>query len=434
MAAVPESTDSATAGELHADYPRFVPTPRELDDVELLRISGLGQHHAFGGPESDVRLAVPNELLESARAAGGVEVTDAEGVPLALVSIEDTYPVTSPVSGALTGIIGEVRPLPGASQRPFDDLYLPPSASRTAMSPDTLTVVVDAALTASDIEQLRERERPILLLVMAGFGAPRGLSRVGLLRASIAAASELDDAQVIAVPAARRGDPDAEQRFRRMIVDTYAPGPDTWVPTGIGRFSNVVEAVIGRDRPTGQERGAVLFFTGLSGSGKSTLSQAVRNELVESDSRIVTLLDGDLVRRNLSRGLTFSQADREANVERIGWVAAEIARHGGMVICAPIAPFEKSRKLARQMASDVGADFVLVHVATPLEVCESRDRKGLYAKARKGEIPDFTGVTSPYEEPADAEIRIDTSTCSAAEARAEILDFLELRGWFKQGA
>lgn len=424
---MPENADSAATGEVHPDYPRFVPTPRELDDVELLRISGLGQHHSFGGAHSDVRLSIPTELVDAAVQAGGVEVTDAEGVPLATVSVVDTYAV----SDALTGIVGEVRPLPGASQRPFDDLYLPPSASRTAMSPETLTVVVDAALTASDIEQLRERERPILLLVMAGFGAPRGLSRVGLLRASIAAASELDDAQVIAVPAARRDDPEAEQRFRGMIVQTYAPGPELWVPTGIGRFSNVVEAVIGRDRPTGQERGAVLFFTGLSGSGKSTLSQAVRNDLVENDVRMVTLLDGDLVRRNLSRGLTFSKADREANVERIGWVAAEIARHGGMVICAPIAPFEKSRKLARQMATDVGADFVLVHVATPLEVCEGRDRKGLYAKARRGEIPDFTGVTSPYEEPVDAEIRIDTSACSPAEARAEILDFLEMRGWFK---
>lgn len=411
----------------HSDYPRCVPTPRELDDVELLRVSGLGQLHGFGGPDTDVRLAIPSDLVAPALRAGGVEVTDAEGVPLATVSVEDTYPV----SDTLTGIVGTLRPLPGESQRAFDDLYLPPSASRTGMGPQTLTVVVDAALTASDIEQIREQERPVLLLVIAGSGSPRGLSRAGLLRAALAAASELDDAAVIAVPAARRDDPDAEARFRRVVVDTYAPGPERWVPTGIGRFSNVVEAVIGRDRPTGHERGAVLFFTGLSGSGKSTLSQAVRNHLVETDSRIVTLLDGDLVRRNLSRGLTFSKTDREANVERIAWVAAEIARHGGMVICSPIAPFEKSRKLARHMAADVGADFVLVHVATPLEVCESRDRKGLYAKARRGEIPDFTGVTSPYEEPLDAELCIDTSTCSPTEARAEILDFLQLRGWFK---
>lgn len=389
-------------------------------------MSGLGQRHSFGGPESDVRLAIPTALVEAAIGTGAVEISDPEGIPLALVAVEDTYPV----SDDFTGVIGEVRPLPGASQRPFDDVYLPPSASRTAMPTTTLTVIIDAALTASDIEQLREQHRPLLFLVMAGVGSPRGLSRVGLVRAALAAASELDDVQVIAVPAARREDAERDARFRSDVADAYAPGPDRWFPTGIGRFSSVVEAVIGRDRPQGQERGAVLFFTGLSGSGKSTLAQAVRNHLVETDSRTLTLLDGDLVRRNLSRGLTFSREDREANVERIGWVAAEIARHGGLVICSPIAPFDRTRKLARSMASEVGADFVLVHVATPLDVCEGRDRKGLYAKARLGEVPEFTGITSPYETPADAELRIDTTECSPAEACKDILRFLEDRGWF----
>jgi sulfate adenylyltransferase len=423
---VPTSADR----DLHLTYPRVVPSARELDDVELLRMSGLGQQHSFGGPESDVRLAIPIGLLDAAQSAGGVEIIDAEGIPLALVSLEDTYPV----SDEMIGVIGDVRPLPGASQRPFDDLYLPPSASRTGMPASTLTVLVDAALTAADLEHLRAAERPILLLVMAGVGSPRGLSRVGLVRAALAAASELEDVKVIAVPAARREDSERDARFRKVIAAAYGPGPDVWLPTGLGRFSDAVEAVIGRDRPTGEKRGGVLFFTGLSGSGKSTLAQAVRNHLVESDGRMITLLDGDLVRRNLSKGLTFSREDRETNVERIGWVAAEIARHGGMVICSPIAPFDRTRKLARSMATDVGADFVLVHVATPLEVCESRDRKGLYARARLGEVPEFTGVTSPYEEPLDAELRIDTTQCSPAEACKEILKFIEMRGWFQTRA
>ena len=117
----------------------------------------------------------------------------------------------------------------------------------------------------------------------------------------------------------------------------------------------------------------------------------------------MTSLDGDVVRRNLSAGLTFSKEDRETNIRRIGWVAAEIGRHGGVAICSPIAPFDATRKQVRAMVEDAGGAFVLVHVATPLEECERRDRKGLYAKARRGEIPEFTGISSPYEEPADAD-------------------------------
>ena len=130
----------------------------------------------------------------------------------------------------------------------------------------------------------------------------------------------------------------------------------------------------------------------------------------------MTLLDGDRVRRNLSRGLSFSKEDRETNIERIAWVAAEVARHGGMAVCCPIAPFDRTRKLARQMAEEGGAAFVLVHVATPIEVCANRDPKGLYARAMRGEIADFTGISSPYEEPDDADLRIDASVDQPGES------------------
>ena len=143
----------------------------------------------------------------------------------------------------------------------------------------------------------------------------------------------------------------------------------------------------------------MLFFTGLSGSGKSTVAQAVIDALLEHGERTVTSLDGDVVRRNLSAGLTFSREDRETNIRRIGWVAAEISRHGGVAVCSPIAPFDATRQDVRAMTDAAGGAFFLVHVATPLEECERRDRKGLYAKARRGEIPDFTGISSPYEEP-----------------------------------
>ena len=148
----------------------------------------------------------------------------------------------------------------------------------------------------------------------------------------------------------------------------------------------------------------VLFFTGLSGSGKSTVAQAVIDALLEHGERTVTSLDGDVVRRMLSAGLTFSRADRDTNIRRIGWVAAEISRHGGVAVCSPIAPFDATRQDVRAM-TEAGGAFFLVHVATPLEECERRDRKGLYAKARGGQIPDFTGISSPYEEPDDADLR-----------------------------
>src|SRR5699024_3274862 len=141
---------------------------------------------------------------------------------------------------------------------------------------------------------------------------------------------------------------------------------------------------------------------------KSTLARSLRNHLLESGRR-ATLLDGDLVRQHLSAGLGFSPADRDTNIRRIGWVAAEIAYHGGVAICSPIAPYEHTRHAVRQLVEGRGGRFVLVHVATPLSECERRDRKGLYARARRGEIPDFTGVTAPYQEPADPDLRIDTT-------------------------
>lgn len=163
------------------------------------------------------------------------------------------------------------------------------------------------------------------------------------------------------------------------------------------------------------ERGAVVFFTGLSGSGKSTIARALADELADEDPRRVTLLDGDEVRQHLSRGLGFDAESRAANIDRIAWVAALIAAHGGIAIAAPIAPFAAGRRAARAMAEPHGT-FLLVHVSTPLEVCEARDRKGLYARARAGEVPEFTGISSPYEVPDDADVTIDTTTVDVEEA------------------
>lgn len=180
--------------------------------------------------------------------------------------------------------------------------------------------------------------------------------------------------------------------------------------------------------PPLSQQGFTLFFTGLSGSGKSTLAKIVYAKLVESGGRPVTLLDGDIVRLNLSSELGFSKEHRDLNVKRIGYVASEITKNRGIAICAPIAPYTSTRRVVRKVIEQHGA-FVEIHVATPLETCESRDRKGLYAKARQGLIPEFTGISDPYEIPEAAEIKIDTSDYSAMEAAQEIYLYLLREGF-----
>jgi sulfate adenylyltransferase len=173
----------------------------------------------------------------------------------------------------------------------------------------------------------------------------------------------------------------------------------------------------------------VVFFTGLSGSGKSTVARGVADVLRETGDRTVTLLDGDVVRRELSAGLGFSKEDRDSNVRRIGWVAAEVARHRGVALCCPIAPYAAARATARAMATAAGAGFVLVHVATPLSVCEQRDRKGLYARARAGQLTGMTGIDDPYEVPTDAELVLDTSGIAVDDAVDAVLTYLTDSGW-----
>jgi sulfate adenylyltransferase len=164
--------------------------------------------------------------------------------------------------------------------------------------------------------------------------------------------------------------------------------------------------------------GVTVFLTGLSGAGKSTIADALVAEL-EREGRPVTVLDGDAVRTHLSSELTFSREHRDLNIRRIGWVAGEIVKHGGTVVVAAIAPYEAAREEARALVEKNGR-FVLVHLSTPLEVCEQRDVKGLYQKARAGEIPAFTGVSDPYERPANPELTIDTSVTPLEEAVTRI--------------
>ncbi|MCM3884246.1 adenylyl-sulfate kinase [Frankia sp. R82] len=209
------------------------------------------------------------------------------------------------------------------------------------------------------------------------------------------------------------------------LLDAGGPIPAELTPP-------TVAAELTRAVPPRSRRGLTVLFTGLSGSGKSTLAGLLVCRLLEEGGRRVTLLDGDVVRTHLSKGLGFDRADRDTNVRRIGFVAAQVAGAGGTAVCAPIAPYAEVRAEVREMVRATGAGFVLVHVATPVEVCEARDRKGLYAKARAGVIPAFTGVSDPYEVPDDADVTVDTARLSPQESVDRVLDHLRLAGWLGQ--
>ena len=286
------------------------------------------------------------------------------------------------------------------------------------------------------------RELAIRARIAAAYGATHLMAESAALTglASVAGGYQLPGAPILVLPAGDWAyDPRAEV-WRPLslieagteqadlsvdelgdLLDAGATVPEWFTPPAVARE-------LRRARPPRAERGFVLFLTGLSGSGKSTIARDLRDILTERGDRRVSLLDGDLVRQMLSAGLTFSRADRDLNVTRIGFVAAEVARHGGIAICAPIAPFAEARARVREMVSEVG-DFLLIYVATPVEVCEARDRKGLYARARAGLITQFTGISDPYEEPADADLVIDTSQLTEQEAVAAVLRMLTLGGW-----
>jgi sulfate adenylyltransferase len=189
-----------------------------------------------------------------------------------------------------------------------------------------------------------------------------------------------------------------------------------------------VAAELRRSYPPRARQGFTVFFTGLSGSGKSTIANVLLVKLLELGGRPVTLLDGDIVRKHLSSELGFSKEHRDINIRRIGFVASEITKNGGIAICAPIAPYDATRKDVRAMV-EPGGGFLLIHVATALEVCEARDRKGLYAKARAGELREFTGISDPYEVPEDADVAIDTTDVTAEEAAQQIILHLESEGY-----
>lgn len=405
------------AGVSHPVVPQHCPTPAELDDLELLVGGGFAPVRHYGEPGGPTLPALPHDVAAQADAAGAVELVDPEGLPLARVSLPD----------------GAVEPLAHPQFGPFRRLYLTPAQTAAAYRGRTFVPVRDA-LSARQLAALADLG-PVVLLALVGTDTPT-LSVPALLRASLAAADLLPDAAVVAVPLTAASHADPERRAR--VLAAYAgadPVHDLEPEDAATRtLPPTIAEIVSGDSPAPGEIGLVVFFTGFSGSGKSTLARALTDRLLEQGQRRVTSLDGDVVRRMLSAGLGFSREDRETNIRRIGWVAAEVSRHGGVAICSPIAPFDQTRQQVREMVRAAGGAFVLVHVATSLAECERRDRKGLYARARRGEIPDFTGISSPYEEPTDAEVRVDTEGRSIEAALADVWHALVAAGHLAEPA
>ncbi len=406
---------------------QYCPTPRELDDLELLSLGAFAPLAGFSTPDSGPTLTVPSEIAASVTVARVLELVDPEGLPLARVALESTYDAQDG-----TGLVGPVTPLAHVEYGAFRRLHVPPHAVRRDYPSQTITVPVSAPLTTHDTAAIITAAdgAPILLLALVGTGTPRGVSPAALIRATLASASEMPESAVVAVAYASRPDADLNSRLRDNVISRYAPGA-VFSPSGQGPLAPAVAEIVATDTPPRHERGLVVFFTGLSGSGKSTIARALHDILLEQGTRTVTSLDGDVVRRNISAGLGFSKQDRETNIRRIGWVAAEISRHRGVAICSPIAPFDSTRKYVRATTEAAGGGYVLIHVATPLEECERRDRKDLYTRARRGAIPEFTGISSPYEEPADAELRVDTTGISVDDAVDQVLRVLYNAGWLR---
>jgi sulfate adenylyltransferase len=427
-----------------ASWPTFAPSPAVLGQVELL-LAGLF------GPAAELTVEVPSAVGDASAEAGHLVLTDEEGTPLADVVVEKVSAGHNGDNVVVAGKVGALRPF---RVGPFRALRRwPDDVRRDLAGVPAVAVVLGRPLMADEESRLADaaasRGARLLLLPCVADTGESGLPPEVLARAVLASLPRLATpagppllVPLPLVPGVDTVTPAGAEEFvvaagATLVDSDVAPDAAGWtrIASALDAAPGALEGIVAADvaavlrrwRPPRTERGLTVFFTGLSGSGKSTLARGLVDALLEH-GRSVTLVDGDAARRLLSSGLGFSRADRDLNVLRIGWVASEVSRHGGVAICAPIAPFASTRSEVRRMVERHG-DFVLVYVSTPLAVCEQRDRKGLYAKARAGLIPEFTGISDPYEVPEDADIRIDTSTLTVGDGVGLIVGYLEDEGW-----
>jgi sulfate adenylyltransferase len=466
----------------------YTPLTGFLNRADLTGLARRGRL-ADGTPwPVPVTLEIPGELVSDLDLENPLQralvLTDVEGAPVAAVDVTDAWPTRE----GRYGVGGAVRRLGDGGHGPFQRLRRTPEEVKSLLPPGrVLGVIADRPLHRPQLAQIAHAARTLaahlLILIPVADQGPDGLPPEVLVRAVFAARDRMPPATLVAVALARRGDEIRDALLRARVAAAYGVthllstgemlsggGPRVLVPRelaydnrdGQWRWRDdipprnrrlalrseeiedlldrgfplpewhtppAVAKELSRARPPRRHRGLVLFFTGLSGSGKSTIARGVSDALRESGDRTVTLLDGDVVRRELTKGLGFTKDDRDTNVRRIGWVAAEVARHRGMALCCPIAPYAKARATARALALEAGAGFILVHVSTPLAVCEQRDRKGLYAKARAGQLRGMTGIDDPYEVPTDADLVLDTSEMPIEEAVQVVLQHLTETGW-----
>lgn len=372
----------------------------QLDLVELMLSRCLGSLEGF---TPELPLIVPTTV--SAGPGSQLRLLDGDGVPVAMVSVESPAPA----------VTGRLERIAGVAHEDALDLRRSPQGVRScANGRPSVGIFMTEALRPNQLQALalaaRRRHARVLLLSPlgahdageAGWYARAAAARVTADLVREALGGRPEDVTLVAVPRPPR------TSLQDTVIRSFGAEPVD-LPEPEGPLPSVVVAELARFADPASGRGVVVFFTGLPGSGKSTVARAVAARVMEAASRRVTLLDGDVVRRHLSSELGFSAEDRDRNVRRIGWVAAEVARHGGLALACPIAPYAAARSAARDMARSAGGVFVLVHVATPLQVCEERDLKGHYAAARAGDMTDFTGINDPYESPTDADVVLDTS-------------------------
>ena len=440
------------------DWPSWALTDAQAAGLELVMngacspLTGFMRRDAVAGVTKSLQLpdgtpwpvpialAVTEATASAAGTAGRLVLREGEGRALAVLLVEERWD-----AGGEHFVGGPVDGLDAPTHYDFLDGRRTPADVRHEVLRRgwraALAIVAEGAGPPADrpalIDAARSLDAGVVLFVADTSAGPAGLAAYRRFRwlHDWIAAFPVERRLLCVLPWVSASDSRRSIAFQAIVARNYgcshlaAVGEAVSdVPGGGAGIVRLPAATEQGAAAAGSRPGGTVFFTGLSGAGKSTIANALRIRLLE-EGREVSLLDGDLVRRHLSSELGFSRAHRELNVRRMAFVAAEIARHGGLAICAPIAPYDNVRQQARRIVEEAGI-FLLVYVDTPLEVCESRDPKGLYARARAGHVPEFTGISDPYEIPPAPDLTVHAAHGSPQQAVDQILALLRTKALF----